>query len=440
MSVKQFWIWINVPCLILFINIEGRTQTEAIKIDKIEQVWEIALNHNPQRSSYTSNIEKADADYKASRSFLLPSISGSFAGQDNLKLAVTPVPGELIGKPNTTFYAQFGKQFTYNAGITASKTLMDIQSIRSSQVAKNSVLQRRAEAEAFDQQLKQQTARYYYAALIAKKSIETSEQDQEVGDSVVMLVRQRLQEGLADSASLNQAQINRNNIHLGLAQNKLIYQQSIINLTYWMGLPNGTLFEFSEQLIPPAALSALDLGENKSLNTFNYQMKEADLHVQIQRSAFVPKLSISSYLGKQQYRNDFGMSFSNGSWYDYRYLSLNMTIPIFTGFGNRNRLSSAKSSKEILTKQFEDARNSYSAADSITVNSLTYNIEMATTAADNCQLYMQLFKLNHQKFKQGLISLDSLLQSFEEYLNAENIYLNSFSNVYMDYSIFLSRQ
>jgi outer membrane protein len=57
--------------------------------------------------------------------------------QYNIDIAETPLPGEIVGRPGETVYAKFGQEYSYNGGITFSKTLLDWQSIFQSKIAKS---------------------------------------------------------------------------------------------------------------------------------------------------------------------------------------------------------------------------------------------------------------------------------------------------------------
>src|SRR5471030_524411 len=99
----------------------AQTKPDTVRINSLSDVFTAAIKHNPTQAVYQLQIKQAQYNYKASKGYLYPNASASFNGQDNLHLAVTPIPGILIGQPGTTFYAQFGKKYTYNTGVTLGK-------------------------------------------------------------------------------------------------------------------------------------------------------------------------------------------------------------------------------------------------------------------------------------------------------------------------------
>ena len=70
-----------------------------------------------------------------------------------------------------------------------------------------------------------------------------------------------------------------------------------------------------------------------------------------------------------------------------------------------------------------------------------YNIslEYAIFNLETYQLSDENQAMSYQKYEEGLISLDNYLRVFEDYIKAENAYLNSMSKVYTYYSQILPR-
>ena len=95
-------------------------------IGSFGELEKLVTESNPDLKSYQLNVEKAQKDLSIAKAHRLPSIGATFSSQNNLNLATTPVPGEFFGQPGSTVNAQFGQEYTYNAGITIQKNLFDI--------------------------------------------------------------------------------------------------------------------------------------------------------------------------------------------------------------------------------------------------------------------------------------------------------------------------
>ena len=145
--------------LLLFFNLQlsafAQQKVDTIHIDNLDMLWKLAIENNSSQKIYQLKNQQAKVDYNTSRAYLLPQVNGSFSGQNNTELATTPVPGELLGQPNTTQYLQFGNQYVYNTGVTISKSLFDWQAKAQSNIAKENIALNTAQQLANEQNLKQ---------------------------------------------------------------------------------------------------------------------------------------------------------------------------------------------------------------------------------------------------------------------------------------------
>jgi len=60
-------------------------------------------------------------------------------GTKNIKTPETPVPGEILGKPGETVYLKFGQDYSYNTGLTISKSILNWQAKYQTKIAKLTV-------------------------------------------------------------------------------------------------------------------------------------------------------------------------------------------------------------------------------------------------------------------------------------------------------------
>jgi outer membrane protein TolC len=431
--------------ILLFLSIftlNAHNQGITIILSSFEETWNYALKNNPDQKSYLLNIEKAKADKITSQSFLWPSINGSFAGQYNVELPTTPIPGEIIGKPGTTIYAQFGQKFNYTTGIMVSKEILNWQNYMQMKLAQNNILTTQLQAEAYKQSLKQQVALFYFTTVVAHEALETNRRNLDEADSIVELTRQKQQQGLINTLSANQALINRNNIQQQIASSQMLVDQCKISLKIVCGLNVSSDLQLNvmdlknQQLISPNQ----NLNPDKNLSVAETQVKELKYKVDIQKSANLPKLNADYYIGEQQYRKDFGLSFNSRDWYVSKYLGVSLQVPIFNGFSTSSRIKSAKIEYQKAQTDWEESKRKEALTDELLLKNFTQSSLIAQTNQDTYRLYAENDRLAYQQLHAGLISLDDYLKISEDYLKAENNYLNSLSTLYNYYSTIISRQ
>lgn len=436
----------KIPVLFLlvlqFSSINARDETDTIRINSLKDLFTRVVKNNPGQEVYRLQIKQASYNYKESRSYLYPAVSGNFSGQKNLSLAVTPVPGELVQQPGTTFYAQFGKKYAYNAGINIGQNLFDWPLKLQASIAKSNILLLQSQQDAYIQTVKNQAGNYFYSALIAKTSLGLSQTDLLYADSLVVLAKQRLDEGTSDALSLNQAYINYNNVQQNISQSSQLYDQGIENLKIILGVNPYSALILNGVLNPDSLItvSGVIVGADKNLNVYIRQEMIADLQRKQQKAVAYPKLSLSGYFGDQQYGNDFGLSFEKNSWSPYRYIGFNLSVPMFTGTANHFKNKSAEAQKQIASQQYYNAVKQSQINDELLLNTYRNYRDIMKSSLHNFQLYGHNLQLNQQKYREGISNMDVYFKAFEDYLRAENTYLNNLSQLLSTLGIILSRE
>ena len=425
---------------ITLLPIATRAQTV---FHSLPEVWTAALRDNPTQRIYRLKTGQLTADYHASQSYLLPQVAGNFSGQDNLKLSVTPVPGAIINQPGKTLYLTFGKHYVYNAGVNATENLFDWQYVFQSNIAHENITLNNLQQAAYEQNLKASTAQYYFSGLIAASSLRISGRDLLLADSILSTVRDRYSQGLTDLGAVHSAEINVNNVQQNILQSRQLLDQAIQNLKLLTGFTVGQTLTLDEHLAADSVTTDNNinptLGPDKNLTIYAANTQLAVLQSKFQKAAFYPTLSLSGFVGSQQFRDNFGLAFGDGEWNDYRYLQLNLNVPLFTGFYNRNKYRSAQALARIDAQQYHDAVEEGKINDSLLVSTYDNYRLLAAASGRNLLLYRDNVELQRQKFEEGLISIDSFQKTFEDYLRAENTHLNNLSSLFSTMASIISR-
>lgn len=413
-------------------------------LSSFESLWNLVIRNNPTEQVYALNVEKAVKDHKAAQGFIYPTVSGGFNGQANPQLAITPVPGELVGRPGTTYDVRFGKPYVYGAGFSGTENLFNWTQVFQARIAGNNVLLNQAQTAAYEQSLKEETARYWYAALVAEGSMRVAADDLVKADSTVALAQRKLDEGVSDQIALNQAKINYNDVLENMAQSRQLYDQGMSNLRILLGRQPSDSLVLADSLgagdirREPEAVP-LTLGPDKNLEVYRTQLTGAQLARKQRQAAFYPSVTLDGYFGQQQFADEFGMSFAPGTWTNYSYIGLNLNVPIFNGFTNRQNLKSAETSVRINALQYDNARIQSQVDDDLLLRQYANYLQVSRASRQNFLLYADNLELARRKFGEGMLAADAYLKVFEDYLGAENTYLNNLSNLFSTQATILGR-
>lgn len=414
---------------VLILAVATSTLSAQQTFRSLDEIWSFALASNAGQNISQMQVQQAVQDKKTAGSFLLPSVSAGFNGQQNIDISETPVPGELVGKPGETVYMQFGKRFSYNAGINLNYSLPDWRIIYQLKMAEINVELKKAEKSYSEQTLKEQAGQVYFATLTAQQAIEIGMHDLAVADTLLMLSEQRFYEGITDAVVVNQARVNRNSVAQNLESTQQYYNECVSNLKILLGIDAGADIILTQN---PADEMIVETGLFPAENTrytevYRLQKQYAETGAKKAKAEFLPQAGLYAYFGYNQFQDDFSVSFESDQWRPSNYVGFSLKIPVFTGFASKSKYESARIGHQIAAGKYEDELRKSAISDTLLYQKTMSSGKIAATGLENFNLSAQNVKLAVQKYKQGLLSLDGYLNIFDDYLKAENVYLNYLS-------------
>lgn len=406
----------------------------------LDDVWSYALANNQENAVYKFQIEKAKNDNKVANSYRYPKVYFGTTGQYNAAIPETPIPGEIFGRPGETIFAQFGQPYNYTSGISSSKTILDWQSKFQVKISQSNTSLAQTEKDLFEQKLKQQIAQVYYALLTAQAAVNLSEKDLSLADSTLQLTIKRNQEGLIDKLTLNQAIINKNNALDRSEQNKRYLFENETNLKTLLGfsLTDTLLLKEKIQIDDKKLIEGVSPDE-LSLKLYKLQIDKASFATKQAYYRFMPKLDVIAYWGAVQYQQELAFSLKSEAWLPSRYIGLNLSFPLFTGFANKNQYKSAKISENIAQANYKEAIRKSSLSDSLLYKNYITALYSVQTADQNLKLANENVQLAYNKYSAGIVSLDNYLSVHNDYLIAENQYFSRLSEYLINKAIIQSR-
>jgi outer membrane protein TolC len=329
---------------------------DTLVIANADELVKLGLKNNSNLKIYKLKITQSNYDYKASNYFKTPQINGTFNSQYNLKLSTTNIPGAPFGQPGKYIPISLGKPFTNSMGISAVQSVMDWQHIFQSKIAYQNTELLKAQEDQSIQNLKLQILQTYYSIITSLSAIKISEKDLQLSDSIVKIIEYKYTSGIIDESSFNQAKVSSNNIKQNIIQSTTLLKQSIAYIKNLVDLPVSTDLQFTlpEQLFVENKLIQ-ELGSDKGLLPLQQLVKIDSLQIKEAKAKYYPKFNLVGYKGYDQFRDDFGIDFSRGTWNDYSYISFMATLPIYNGLVNRNKVKSMQFKKEVSKEQLKSA-------------------------------------------------------------------------------------
>jgi len=313
---------------------------------KLQQIIETALHNNRDLRLAALNVEKARALYGVQRAELLPAVSATGAGSKQRNSSDFTPPGE----PRTT------KQFNVNLGIT-SWEIDFFGRIRSlEEQALQEYLATEQAHHSAQLMLVSEVARVYLLLAADRGNLNLARSTLETQQGVYDLIRRQYEIGLANELDLRRAQTQVDGARGDIARyTQLVAQdQNALNLLAGSPVPEDLLPPDLASVRPPRdispGLSSEVLLRRPDIVAAEHQLKGAYAYIGAARSAFFPRIALTTLIGTASDELSGLFSSGSGTWS----FAPQVAMPIFDA---RTRVAYrvSKSVQKIALTQYEKA-------------------------------------------------------------------------------------
>jgi len=198
-----------------------------------------------------------------------------------------------------------------------------------------------------------------------------------------------------------------------------------------MGMPIETpiMLPETEFQVTPVALNE---ASNSTLRT-EYQLlkKQEELYFFNKKAAiaeYYPKLSLSAgynYLGQGPEMPWFKKPADGVYWTDYSAIALNLSVPIFNGFGTRAKVRQADVTLRKTQEDLIDTKLSLDLAFENAKTQINNSIITINNQKENAKLAQEVLDDTQNNYQNGLATLTDLLDAENSYIEAQNNYTSA---------------
>lgn len=407
----------------------------------VQDALVLARRQSPELINARQNQLVATQQRTAARANLLPQ-ARLFTNVDyNYALPVQLVPTELFGgKPGEYRSIRFGLPYVLSAGVEVTAPILNRPARADLAIVDQSLRITDQQTLVLQDELATQTVRVYHTALLSRSAITIARRNQSAADTLTQIARQRLDKGLIEPLEYNrihQVQLNTADV---LYQNELAYVRNVNQLKLLLGLASTDSLVLSEELTSrPAGLTVpatdLTLAERPQVSLQQARIDLSRLQLNRERLQRWPTLSVYGRFTKQAQRNEISFLNPTQPWYRIGVAGLQFNWPIYTGGLRTSNLTRARLQLQLAESELayernrqqtdtEDVRNNYNQA----VRSLDLNRQNYELSSQNVQIALV-------KYRSGLFAYDQYLNVFNEALTAQNRFLTTLSNVFINQTI-----
>lgn len=410
----------------------------------LEEVWQYADTHNTAIKNATYEVRKGERTVQQSRMDFLPDVTANAAFTDNLTIQTTLIPAVIFGGPEGVYRpVQFGQKYTYNAGFTAQLDLVNLQTWHNARIARETEALNRASLGNTKRNAYQQIATQYYACILNREALQLAEKSSKVADSVFETVNNRFNEGTVGMPNLDIAKLNSERAQQTLitASYQLLSSQN--NLKALLGMDVKDSLVVNEELsVAAKTVSQEAFKEDPSVRLAYHQTRLNHDRLRTSNAGMYPTLAVLYSSNTQQFDNTFRpLDAAGPQWFPATYWSLRAQWNIFNG-GTR-WLQSQKNKLSYMQSIEDEAQARRQAA--ISDENLRMNFQKTSMLYAKAESVMNLSYDNYlhltRRYDEGVASLDDKLRAFTDYINYQNQYLNSLSEMLVQlYNIKIRQQ
>ena len=391
-----------------------------------ERVWTLpqcidhALENNLSVKRSGLNVEQREIDLNTAENNRLPSVSGS-AGQ-NFSFGRGLTADNTYANTNTT-----NTSFSVGAQVPVFNGFQIKHNI---ELSKLNLAAATADLEKAKDDIRVAVAQAYVQILYNMEILDVARSQVEIDSLQVVRLTEMAENGMVASAdvSAQEATLAQSRVSATQAENNVAL--AILDLTQLLELPSPEGFHIARpsvegletvMLMDPEAIYAEAVQFKPAVKAEEIRLDQALKSIDLAKDSFLPSLSLSGGLGTNYYTSSGFPSagFSSQLKNNFsQYIGLNLSVPIFSHFSNRNQVRNARlqysnqeimldNSKKTLYKEIQQAY--YNAVGS---QAKYRSSQVAAASAEDA------FELAQAKYENGKSGITEFNEAKGRYMSA----------------------
>ena len=403
----------------------------AIHSFSLQQALDYAEQHNVQVKNALLDIQIQRETNREFTGSAYPHLSAGGSLVYNAKLPVSLVPAEFIGgQPGEFLKLAFGVNWGATGGVTLNQLVFDGQVFVGLQARRTLMEFQEKQAEITEETIRANIYKIYYQLVAAKTQIELLDVNIDLLNKLQHDTRVMHENGFAEKLDLDKMTVQLVNLQTEKTGALNQIANGYLGLKVLMGMPvRDSLIltdSISDEKIKDGILEMedFDYRQRKDFQYADLGITLAEYDVRRYKLSKLPTLSLNGYYNYNAQRQKFDF-LKKGDWFDISAITLQLNVPLFTGFSANARIAKAKLSlqqslnqrealKISINSEIETARNNFNSA----VATLDYQKK-------NMQLAETVFQQTKKKFEVGMGSNTEITQAHTDLKAAQTNYINA---------------
>lgn len=347
---------------------------------------------------------------------------------NNTKLPVSAFPAEIFGgQPGTFTNVTTGVQYTTTATQSAEIKLINLPGWENLRLAKINIGLQDSDNKISLKSLHESIASAYYNVITLQQQLKSNKVNQAIADTLYQITNNKFSLGLVRQQQVNDARIALLTATESAKQADFLLTNNYLALKILCDIPDDSEVLIEDNADPNQAIIASDI----TLNTLD--VENSLLNEKYKRSnyryyqkQFLPTLSAEVSQSWQLYNTNF--SVFNGDWINSQYFGFKLSIPIPTATQISNA-TKAKFDYQIAQKSTEQAKIKAGLQHAQLKNDFQKSTSQYLSDKEIMALRRDTYIRNMNLYREGIISLDEVLDSYNTMVNADYTLISSAANM-----------
>ena len=401
----------------------------------IQQAVEYARKNNVQVKNALLDIKIQEETNREVTSAALPQVSGSGSITYNAKLPVSLVPAEFFGgQPGTFAKIAFGVKWNSTYGLNLDQLLFDGQVFVGLQ-ARKSIMEFQTRAkEVTEETIKANIHKIYYQLVVSKEQIGLLDENISRYEKLLRDTRIMYDNGFAEKLDIDRINVTLSNLRTERTVALKDIDNGYLGLKVLMGMPVKDQRVLTDTLsydqVRDGVLDAslFSYSDRKEFQYSDLGVRLAEYDVKRYKLSRIPTLRLNGYYNRNAQRDKFDFFKGGGDWFDISAFSLNLNVPIFSGFSTKAKIQRAKYQLQQSINTREDLKLSIDNEIETAKNNFRAAISNLDNQRENMQLAQTVYQQTKKKFEIGTGSQTEINTAQADLKAAQTNYINSLYN------------
>ncbi|MET0635711.1 MAG: TolC family protein [Chitinophagaceae bacterium] len=355
----------------------------------------------------------------------------------NSKLPVSLIPADAFGgtgAPGTFTPIIFGVKWASTYGASISQLLFDGQVFVGLQARRTLIDFAETNVAVTDELIRTNIYKVYYQLVVSKTQVELIDTNIALISALNRDTKIMYDNGFAEKLDIDRTEVQLANLQTERLNTVNQINNGYLGLKVLLGMPLRDSLELTDSLTDEevkagmldASMFTYDQRPDYQYSQLGLKLSEYD--VRRYQMSKIPTLSLSGYYNRNAQRNRFDFFKTSRDWFDISAFTLDLRVPIFTGFTANSRIARAKlelqkrvnqqeALKLDIDNQIFNARNNF--------NSAIVNLDYQKR---NMALAESVFNQTKRKYEVGTGSQTEINTAQNDLKMAQTNYINSLYN------------